>query len=110
MADWLILTAAHVLKTAILAGLALISWTVDAIRTDPMVLARPADGTVVVCCHSDDPAARALALRIGAGASGAWLRLGVQVPPIRVETLYTPDVLHPVVVALPPLPPAPPTT
>ena len=43
MADWLILTAAHVLKTAILAGLALISWTVDATRTCPVALSLAAE-------------------------------------------------------------------
>ena len=99
MFEWMILTAAHVLKGAILGGLALISWGIHACHAPECPTA------LAVVCHQTAEApipVHALTIRVDTKPSRIpWIRLGALVPPIRVETFYTPDVLHPVLVTAP---------
>lgn len=101
MVEWLILTATHILKTALLGGLAMVSWGVDVVTT-PWVEVASGRVNAVVCCHVEDESLAGWAVRVEAkAAKGTWARLGDRVPPIRIEALYGPDVLQPVIVALP---------
>lgn len=127
MMTWLILTAANILKGSIVGGLALLSWGIHTFGPDDARVyhvyraAGPADLTVVVACtDGDDAALEAKAEALVAAHAGlvarhlaklskhiALLRLGEIVPPIRVEAIYSPDMLLPpsVLLAPPPLPP-----
>ncbi len=101
MVEWLILTATHILKTVLLGGLALVSWGVDVVTT-PWVEVASARVDAVVCCQGEDESLAGWAVRVEAkAAKGTWVRLGDRVPPIRIEALYRPDVLQPVIVAVP---------
>jgi hypothetical protein len=92
-----------VLKGALLGGLALVSWGVHALNPPecPTVVA-------IVGNPTEGESAPVIALTVCTDAKSSrtpWIRLGAIVPPIRVETLYTPDVLHPALVTGP-TPPA----
>ncbi len=101
MVEWLILTATHAFKTVLLGGLALISWGVD-VATAPRIEVTGGRVHAVVCCQVEDESLAGWAARVEAkAAKGAWVRVGDRVPPIRIEALFRPDVLRPVVVAVP---------
>lgn len=113
MIEWMILTATHLLKTALLGTLALVSWSVDLVTT-PWVETYGANGPhAVFCCRAEVESEAVLADLVAEKAAKvskvAWIRLGQRVPPIRIEALYTPDVLRPVLVNVP-KPPANPAT
>jgi hypothetical protein len=126
MMDWLILTAANILKGAIVGGLSLLSWGVHAFAPcDVVRVDHPAGRAVVVlaCAKTDEDIALQNAIADALAAARlaqrrahslrhlAVLRVGEIVPPIRVEAVYSPDLLLPpsVLLATPPLPPLPPT-
>jgi hypothetical protein len=88
MSEWLILAAVKVLKSAVLSALALVSWSVDAVDRPDGSLCVSAHA-VVVCDVRDDAAIARGHARV------ALIRLLAVVPPIRVETLFSPAVLHP---------------
>ena len=126
MMDWLILTAANILKGSIVGGLSLLSWGIHTFGSCDAPT-HPADTTViVVACdksHTELQARVSQVLRAehpGLAAHHlarlkrhiAMLRLEEIVPPIRVEAIYSPDVLSPpsALLATPPLAPEPPMT
>ena len=125
MMDWLILTAANVLKGSIVGGLSLLSWGIHTFGPSEMP-PQPAQTTViVVACDKSHTGLQAhvsetlRAVHPGVAARHlarvkrhlAMLRLEELVPPIRVEAIYSPDLLSPpsVLLTTPPLPPEPPT-
>jgi hypothetical protein len=129
MTHWLIL-GAKILKGAIVGGLALLSWGIHTFApADAPAGSSPAHAVIVsACVNGHDPAvtanvvvdtkAAARAIRLAHRAERiskriVLLRLSEIVPPIRVEEVYSPDLLLPpsVLLETPPLPwppPAPP--
>lgn len=123
MTNLLILSAAKALKGAILAGVALISWGIHAV-TDHATAARAETHTVsvITCAHCQTLTRHAEVIEARAALHAArqavrmsrhvaMLRLTQIVPPIRVEEIYSPDLLLPpsALLAAPPVPLAPAT-
>ena len=93
MADMMVLAFANVLKSVVLGMLAVVSFCVHGPGDcEADMAAVPADA--VLCCEQE-----AVLQTVEIVALKRTLeRLGSVVPPIRVETLYSPDVLHPAIV------------